>query len=180
MTLAELVHTLELAGFYDYALPEKIEDIKTKTLQTGFVYSFSDGTNRCYNADAESLAECGVEFFLERIDAFLHKQGVLIQSIETNCHYSKEYLLKVNGISYQMFSAPEGETADLWGLVTKRSFTLVNDLLEEAGSPERLFQLYADNDTGGLFLTEKLYGILLTSDVLPKEDRPILIPGSRV
>jgi hypothetical protein len=180
MTLAELVNSLELAGFYDYALPEHVEGIKNRTLQTGFIYSFSDGTNRCYNADAESLAECGVELFLERVDSFLRQQGVFIQSVETNCHFPKEYEIKVNGIAYQMFSAQEAETLNLWSLVTKRAFRLVNDLLEQASSPERLFQLYADNDTGGLFLTEKLYDILSASDVLPNENKPILISKSRV
>lgn len=149
-------------------------------MRTGYIYQFADCSRRCYGADSESLAECGFQQFLNKIEMFLHKQGVIIHSLQTQCNYPKEYSITIDGIGYQIFSAEESVSADLWELATKRCFAIVNALLEQAGSSERLYQMYSANDTGGVFLTENLYKLILRSHALPKDELPVSVVRTNV
>jgi hypothetical protein len=175
MTLKELVDALEERGYYKYAVPEDIAKLKNHAVRTGYVYHFADGSKRCYRADSESLAECGFEGFLNKIEMFLHKQGIIIHSLQTQCNYPREYSVTIDGIGHQIFSAEESASTDVWELATKRCFSIVNGLLEQAGSSERLYQLYSANDTGGVFLTEQLYQLILRSQALPKDEMPVSV-----
>jgi hypothetical protein len=172
MTLLQLLDDLERMGFYKYSPDDKIDGLKRTALKTGNIYGYGDATKRYYAADSESLTECGVNRFLQRTEAFLVSQGVIIRAIENECDYPEKYSIVVDGVRFQLFSPAESASADLWDLVTKRSFAMINYLLERAGSPERLYQLYTGNDTSGVFLTEEMYQQILLSGLLTDQGIP--------
>lgn len=66
---------------------------------------------------------------------------------------------------------------DYWQVSTDRAFTIINDLLVEVGSDERVYQLYEGNDCHAIFLTAELYEAIITSKALPPDllPRPVRV-----
>ncbi len=69
-----------------------------------------------------------------------------------------------------------GDMGKIWELTTNRTFALVNTLLQEAGSKERVFRLYSGHDTRAIFLTHEMYEALRPSAVLPQHEMPVPMP----
>ena len=60
-----------------------------------------------------------------------------------------------------------------WELATSRTFAIVNLLLREAGSNERIYSLYGGNDLFALFLTENMYDIINKSKFIKETEKPV-------
>ncbi len=172
--LSRLLETLESLGFYQYVAPEQIDDLKQEALATGYIFGW-EGTARDYEADAENLAEGGVHEFLAKIAPFLTTQGVQIDSIEEHFR-DTGYRITINGREYELYSGAELASANIWELTTTRAFGIVNTLLREAGSSERVFVLYGGNDLHAVFLTTEMYEVLRRAAVLPPQEMPMSVP----
>ncbi|GIV97614.1 MAG: hypothetical protein KatS3mg057_2271 [Herpetosiphonaceae bacterium] len=170
-TMESLLNELELLGFYRYTDPNDVIAVKAQAVEIGYLFGW-ECTQRDYIADAEDLAEGGVKAFLETILAFLQRQGVELHSVQED--YSDQgYTIMVNGKTYAIYSNEEPSGANIWALSTKRTFDLVNHLLAEAGSDERVYLLYGGNDARAIFLTEEMHELIRTSGLLAPEEIPV-------
>lgn len=172
--LSRLLETWESLGFYQYVAPEQIDELKQEALATGYIFGW-EGTARDFDADAENLAEGGVQEFLTKIAPFLTTQGVQIDSIDE--HFTDTgYRITIKGREYELYSEAERASANIWELTTTRAFGIVNTLLREAGSRERVFILYGGNDLHAVFLTDEMYEVLRRAAVLPPQEMPMPVP----
>ena len=71
---------LEVLGFYKHTHDQLANELKKKSIKTG--YLFWDETGRIYMSDAEDLAEGFIGEFFNEIAPFLIKEGVTIESYE--------------------------------------------------------------------------------------------------
>ncbi|HEX2947891.1 MAG TPA: hypothetical protein VHT96_18285 [Clostridia bacterium] len=114
--------------------------------------------------------------FYSSISSFLKDQNVSITADQD--FTDKHYIIKVNGENYTIYNEEELESADIWELSTVRSFTIVNCLLKEARSNERIFWLYGGNDLRAIFLTDEQYKEILNSKVLSEKELPQKVSGN--
>lgn len=116
---------------------------------------------RSYGLDAEELAEGGAVWALEEIRAVLETNGVTVGlvSVEYDAG-SGSTLLLVNGEPHILDSDAFDSNVS-WRTYSVSFFAIVNKLLAQAGSSERLFgfRLFA-NDQTGVFLTPQLHEAL--------------------
>ncbi|PZR99868.1 MAG: hypothetical protein DLM69_06970 [Candidatus Chloroheliales bacterium] len=189
--IGKLLDQLEQLGYYKYMETELVAEAKAQATESGYiygdtVYKYTDEENiatlvkRAYDADAEDLAECGMEKFLTIIRPFLEAQGVEISSVEEECG-ENGYTTWVNGTEYVMYSARELRSENLrrsrvpggiWALTTYRSFAMINGLLETAGSDERIY-MYDDGAQGGaVFLTPEMYKLIRESTAISERTKP--------
>jgi hypothetical protein len=178
----EFLSGLERYGYLEYVTDEEMDMVKKQMVQQSWPF-FDENSGRQYHADAENLAEKGVAEFLEKIRPFLENQEVQLKSIEE--YFDEEYRITVNGKETTIWSREE-EDEDYgrdgtprrpgltWGLSTVRTFSLVNELLEEAGSKERLYAVSGGNDLDAFFLTPELADFIGRSPQVVVEDRPYI------
>jgi hypothetical protein len=128
---------------------------------------------RFFHADAEELAEGGVVDFLKKVQPFLRHLGVALTSLDQTYDESS-YTVSVNGKLYLIWNAAELQEIGIRGIATVRTFSIVNELIEKAGSLERLYALYGDNDLHGLFLTPDLKELICRDSGWSRRDWPYL------
>ena len=164
-TNRRLIERLEELGFFKYLEPGQAADLKSEMAEMGWTAVFWD-SGRYFSADAEDLAEWGVASFLKDIQPFLEKQGIRLESIEES-DIEDHYKIMVNGRTHLIWSRKEmkidinGEQRGLlWGLAPSRCFSIVNQLLIEADSNERIYAVNGGNDLDGFFLTEEQYRLI--------------------
>jgi hypothetical protein len=102
--LSQLLERLEGKGFYQYAPPEQISELKQEARATGYLWV--EGTLQDYGADAEDLAEGGVQAFIERIHPFLASQGVQIATTVED-FTDIGYTITVNGRVFPLYTEAE-------------------------------------------------------------------------
>ena len=119
------------------------------------------------------MAEGNVTDFVRDVSAFLEREGVRIESLDQDFEIGGGYSVTVNGTRYELYSRDECERDDIWLLTTKRAFTMVNDLLIEARSSERVFALYGGNDLRAIFLTPQMYEVIVASGQLAPSEIPV-------
>jgi hypothetical protein len=107
---------------------------------------------RSYPADGKELAHGGVGQCLLRMKPVLAREGVRLDEVEDNWHEGKYHVL-INRESYLIF---DGKTADSVRISLERLLEIVNGLLEEAASQERLFAVYRGTDERIVLLTEEM------------------------
>ena len=66
----------------------------------------------------------------------------------------------------------------MWELTTTRTFALVDSLLREAGSEERVFHLYGGQDKRASLLTHEMYESRRLSALLLQRQMPVPMPGA--
>ena len=168
-----LIDGLEKIGFYAHTSAERIPDVKAEAIRTHYLFGWEE-TERDWHADAEDLTEGDVADFVRRLSRFLEREGVRLTSIEQEFVVGGAYSVSVNGAPHVMYSAEECvESEDLWLLTTKRAFGLVNALLVNAGSTERVLALYGGNDLRAIFLTDRMYEAILASGLLAPSEVPV-------
>lgn len=136
---------------------------------------FGIKAKRDYPADEERLAECGVKNFIMLIAPLLRANSVIFRPIKEEC--SREgYDIYINKRKFTVYSRAElnASNIDLWNLAKKRTFAIINTLLNEAGSNERLYSLYGGNNHWAFFLTKELYDLILKSG-LQQEGSDLLL-----
>ena len=159
LTDAEIDDLLAL-GLLRYAeKPTSYDELRAEA--EGYGLLEPDLFGRCYDLDAEELAEGGAAWALEEIRAVLETNGVAVGlvSVEYNAG-SGSTLLLVNGEPH-ILASDAFDSSVSWRTYSVSFFAIVNELLAQAGSSERLFasRLFA-NDQTGVFLTPQLHEAL--------------------
>jgi hypothetical protein len=156
---------LEELDFFRYAQPHLVPRLRARLIKTGNILDAQ--TRRVYFADEERLAECGIRALLREIRPVLTNQGVFLRTIEEDCH-QQGYTITINQRRFTLYSSIEleadrasrGRESNIWDLTGRRMCALVNHLLAEHHSSERLYSLYGGNDHLALFLTQALYELI--------------------
>lgn len=170
----ELLDTLERLGYYKYIAPNLVAELKIESLIHNYLFGWEE-TVRDYSTDAEDLAEGGIHTFLTKIIVFLAMQGARIKV--TDERFTDEgYWITVNGMEYEIYSAAELASENIWELATVRTFTIVNIALREAQSDERVYILNGGNDLHAVFLTDAMHDAIIRSGVLLSNDLPEPVP----
>jgi hypothetical protein len=100
--------------------------------------------------------EGGVGSFFLELQPFLEKQGVHF-NIDAENFLEENYEIVINKEKYILFIQDEVQKEEFSETVTQRAFSIINKLLEKAGSQERIFALYGWNDQVALFLTNEMH-----------------------
>lgn len=162
----QLLDALEESGFYRYVRSFNVEEIKLRTLTSG--YLFNPLTFRFFPFDTEFLAEGGIVCYVNELRATLAELGVIINSLEqTVVDDGLTYYLHINGQTHIIFR--KGDRVETWSEATIQTFKLVNELLEQAGADERFYLVTAKResrliyreDFGGIFLTDEQYDLII-------------------
>jgi len=173
--LSSLLKKLDELGYYKYIDSSQIERVKNISLDAGYVFGWED-SGRDFSADAENLAEGGIPEFYNEIRNFLKKQNVDISVYDD--FSDKGYTIKINGKNYVIYDEKELKSENIWEVSTIRSFSIINSLLKESNSKERLYTLYGGNDLRAVFLTEEMYRVIIESNILPEKELPQPVPDT--
>ncbi len=170
--IKELAGNLERLGFFKHTDPALLEKAKAEVYETDSL--FEGSTERDYVIHPEDLAKGGVKGFLEEASFFLEREGVATDGVEESFEVGGEYSVAVNGRRYVMYSQAELElkAEEVRKLTTRRAFALVNTLLQQAGSNEKVYLLNDDNEAWAVFLTPEMYEIISQSYFLKDEEKP--------
>ncbi len=173
----EFLNGIERYGYLEYVPEEEMARVK-KGLSHGTWPFLEDGSRRKYYFDADDLPEKGGATFIKRIQPFLETQGVRINGIEE--YFDDEYRITLNGKETAIWSSDEAEAEDAgkpvftWGLSMVRVFAVVNELLEQAGSEERLYAVGDGDALDAVFLTPELVDFMYDSLQVMIENRPYI------
>jgi len=165
-----LMDRLEQLGFYRYVPAGQVAACKSKDVNASS--PFTSESSRVYLADAEDLAEGGVQGFLMELRPFLHRLGVKITAVSQQFDAERDYVVSVNGTSHLIYSAQQAESWESWEQASRQAFTIVNRLLEQAGSAERLYRLYGGNDCQAVLLTPEMYAVIKESGLVDQGEMP--------
>lgn len=152
---------LDAQGYFRGLAPEKVQVLKEDFRRKGWMAIFSE-SHRFYHADAEDLAEGGIGRFIREAQPFLSAQGIRIPDLQDEVS-DQGYVVRVGGVPHKIYDAADlkrdtagKEPGLIWGLAMARGFALVDQLLESAGSPERVYAINGGNDLFAIFLTPEL------------------------
>ena len=151
--------------------------LRQKACDEGLDVIFWDG-HRYFHADAEDLSEGAVGGFLRQIAAFLSNFAIRVDSVEDDFK-DNGYEVTINGKRHGILNQPHLDRAlvepgFLWGISTVRTFALVNELLADTRTDERLYAFYGGNDLASIFLTPQLYEYICSQPGWRKQDYPYL------
>ena len=73
---------------------------------------------------------------------------------------------------FSMYTQEELETEEIWELTTVRAFSMINILLGQAGSSERIYYLYGGNEMVAVFLTPEMYEAISQSPFEDEYEKP--------
>ncbi len=167
-----LIDDLERAGLFKHTDRELVAEAKAEAKRGGYI--FAGSTERDYPIHPDELAEGGVKVFLREVAPFLKREGVELNDIEENLEAGGEYSITVNGERYVMYSGAELKSKEQQILTTRRTFALINTLLERARSGERIHLFRNGNETWAVFLTSELFEIISQSSLVHDENKPRL------
>ena len=118
---------------------------------------------RGYPADNENLAEGDVGVTILLMKPVLEQEGVKLDSVEDEFGGSdaesedEGYQVIINGEPHVIYDSEAVASTDIWSLALKRLLEIVNGLLEDAGSGERLYGMYGGNDGRVILLTPEMH-----------------------
>jgi hypothetical protein len=169
----QILAEFEAAGFFSGLSDSEAAAARSEIREHGRGGLYTEP--RFLHADAEDLAEGGVDEFLRRAEPFLRRQGVPDLVIVPDL--SDEYAISVNGATKVILTVEDMETRPdaSWGLAAGRTVLLVNELLEAAGSRERAYGMYGGNDFSVFFLTPELKSLFEQQPGLKDHDRPYVV-----
>ncbi|WP_373232079.1 hypothetical protein [Cohnella sp.] len=171
--IASLINELDQLGYYKYLELRIKEEVKEESIKVGYLFGWEE-SGRDYSSDAEDLAEGGVGKLIESVKPYLETQNVKITEIKDDI-VDMDYSVVINGISYKIYSEDEMDK-DIWELSTNRAFGIINKLLKEVSSNERVYILYGGNDLRAVFLTSEMYKAINESKLIPDREMPIPTP----
>jgi hypothetical protein len=168
--MADLIDELDALGYYKYCVPDRLEEVKRKSIEKRYPYGWED-SGRDFDADAEFLAEGWVEEFVKDIRAFLRGQGVKIRSVQGNT-IDGCYKISINREEFFINHMAEMALNSFWDRSAARTFFMINTLLKKANSEERMYALYSANKMRAVFLNEKMYQVIANSNAIDEKDKP--------
>jgi len=83
-------------------------------------------------------------------------------------------VMRIGNCPITLYTAKElkSDEANIWGLTPARAFAVINRLLVESSSPERLYGINAANDLHAAFLTDRQLALIRDSSALERRDKP--------
>ena len=127
-------------------------------------------TGRVFMMDAEELGEKGITPFIEAIKPFFTRLGLSL-SIEDSFD-DEGYSFRLNGKKYKCWS--EDQIEESWIRTIVALGKAVNQVLEAAGSDERMYGLHAGgNDGFAVFLTEEQFRTIRETNELAESEKPV-------
>lgn len=139
--------------------------------------------DRAFAADTEILAESGVLDQLDAMAPALAAAGVALDVLMVSDPYrpgapgSEDYVLEINGRCCEVWTAKEAEHAGPpWYESMIRPLIVINELLEAAGSAERL---YADPGAEFVYLLPMRARDVIVKDVYEGYDEQSLVLADR-
>lgn len=121
---------------------------------------------RRFGIDGEALAEGGIRKTLQNMYAeVLSKEGVPSLEVEQKIGSGDGYKVVVNNKLYEIYSESDISSAPIWQMSLVGLMRIVNDLLSDVGSQERLYGIHADNDGAAIFLTAELYQFFIETGI---------------
>ena len=182
----QAVERLTEMGFFKY-LPNSEQDIARRELVASLTQGYL-GTEwnedcvsrdkRAYPADSEELAEGRVGEFIQLMRDVLNREGVLFDSIEEDFQ-DEAYAVVIDGQRHLIHDASTLGTWGSWTISTKRLLEIVNGLLGQAGSSEKLYGIYGGNDGRAIFLTDEMYKFVSSCGLI-SDHRETPYPASAV
>jgi hypothetical protein len=159
-------------GYLKYVAPAEKPSIREEqidTLRRGYLDSEWDKNcvsrdRRSYFADSEDLAEGCLGKCLLPMKEVLQQEGVQLHTVEDDVQ-DWGYDVTVNGHRHCIYDDEIMEHGNTWGVSTKRFLEIVNNLLEQAGSKERLYAIYGGNEGRVILLIEEMYQFLHSPDL---------------
>lgn len=166
--LATLANDVEPLGFYKFTSPEDINAAKAELARGA--RSWYRASGRSFDADAEALAEGGVQDLLDYMRPALEREGWVLGPLEGSYDVRRGYTLRIGDRTYTLWD--ESEREKTWALTTGRVVTLVNEGLLKAGSKERVHILGGGEDAVFVLLTAALRETVVDSGVISPDDVP--------
>ena len=155
-------------GYLKFCPPGERERARAEiieSLRDGRIDSRHDrhGDTRCrrgYDADAEDLADGRVGKTIGRMRGVLRAEGVPINDVVDLYDDDDDgYHVEIDGKTYVIFRHDdEGQNA--WTLATRRLLEIVDAMLIEAGSAERLYGAYGGHSGRVHFMTCEMHAYL--------------------
>jgi hypothetical protein len=178
MDESELAGELERLGVWR-SLPAAERDQQIKLLLEGtYLLNLDVFADVHFNADGEEMAEGRVEEFLMNMAPRLREFGLPLE-VDGPGYPERDdvdYVVRINGRECLVWRADEW-TDDHWPWfeATVRPFAVVNDLLEAASVPVRVFTLYTGgNDAFALLLDPAVVSAMHRSGLFEPRDIPEL------
>lgn len=166
-----LVEELDAVGFFGHLPVDRAEAWKADLRTGGYVWNPDFG--RVYLYDEAELGECGPRDLIEEARPFLESQGVPLGVVQQKAVVGLQVELTINGKLQVLLEAGETDTLEeAAATVTKRTFKLLNRLLEKAGSPERAYRLRQDFNATVVFLTHDQLRVLIEQGDLKEDEVP--------
>ncbi len=161
-----LVDDLAAHGYFDWLPAEHRESALEECREHGWPF-MEEVSGRGFWADAENVMEGDVERLLEEMEPSLIRCGVEPLEVKSR-EVPGEYVVEVQGVRHLIVRRDESRD---WSIASKRFFVLVNGLLNDAGSEERLFAVSGGNDQEAFLLSPEHYAILV--DFLGEQDQDL-------
>lgn len=156
---SEDVFKLWEVGYFGYADPEIFERLREDVISCGLFGTLETG--RDFSVDAEELAEGSADLIIKHdIGPFLAREGVNVNNPREKYVASEDavYLI-LDERKLLLHQWPHAEYS--WISCSKNFFSVINGLLYESGSQERMYACYPFADEQmGIFLTPPLFQAL--------------------
>jgi hypothetical protein len=167
-----LLKQLEEKGFLKHA-GANAETMRAAIRAKGWPGIFGE-SGRIFNADGLTLAKGGATKFMEKLRPFLESERVTMPAMSDDLK-QESYTLVVDGARLPMWTKEDlsrelgSQPGITSALTAARSFALVNQLLERAGSQERAYAVYSGAALSVMFVTDDLLAIMKAdANAVPK------------
>lgn len=166
--LSKLAEELEPLGFYKYVAGEDLESINEAAGEGAYRWFLEVG--RAFDADAERLAEGGVEDLLDYLRPALKTEGCELQATAQIYDSREGYIVTIGEDRHTMWNQSEAKNS--WELTTIRAAALINGHLERVGSRERVHLLNGGEDSVFVLLTTGMRDALAASGLFRPDEIP--------
>ena len=169
---SKLADELEPLGFYKFACPDQVEEIKAEVELSRDAHTWFQAVGRAFGADGERLATGGVKDLLDYMRPALRFEGCALGEIDQS--YEPEtsgYTLTIGGESNALWNRSEAKSS--WELTITRTADLLDRWLSEAGSAERIHLLSGGHDGVMVLLTPSMRSLMAQSGLFRKADLPV-------
>lgn len=121
---------------------------------------------RYYFTDQEDLCEGGIDSFLKELHFIFKAEGVAITYVNNDIQNPTQsdyiYNIFINDKKYSVINTLKNPESDSWTEAQKRTYGIINELLSQAGSGEKIFPLCDADQRGAIILTEELFNFFRT------------------
>ena len=169
---------LQELGYFKYVAPNSLGTIIEKTFENyqedGVINFPWEGLNRVFGIDAEFIYEAnGIYGQIKVMLAMFKEMGIdlsigeYVEEFDTESSTYTKRTIELNG---KIFDASGSSD---WGTAFNTGFKLIDEILENFGSDERVFGLFMDESSSMIILNESQYEYLI--DLIPEGStyRPI-------